>query len=70
MEIEIVCKLYLDCVNMQTKKEYDFAMLFNNPVKNVWSTECALQLRCKGFKEIFDIGMKRAYDQSYVQQEM
>ena len=37
MEIEIVCKLYLhvDCVNMQTKKEYDFAMLFNNPVKNV-----------------------------------
>ena len=55
---------------MQTKKEYDFAMLFNNPVKNVWSTECALQLRRKGFKEIFDIGMKRAYDQSYVQQEM
>ena len=33
MEIEI--KLYLDCVNMQTKKECDFAMLFNNPVKNV-----------------------------------
>ena len=33
MEIEIVCKLYLDCVNMQTQKEYEFAMLFNNPVK-------------------------------------